>query len=102
MNFIKIIRLSWYFYKGYIFSSLLITGCCVFLFFEYGFDIFTILLLGKIATLGITLVFIESYKINEFYYFKNLGVSKIQLWVSSLIFDFTIFSLLILITNKFR
>ena len=76
MNFIKIIRFFWYFYKGYIFSSFLIIGCCVFLFFEYGFDIFVILLLVNIVTLGITLVFIESYNINEFYYFNNLGIFK--------------------------
>lgn len=39
----------------------------------------------------------NSYKKNEFYYYKNLGLSKLKLWPPILVFDF-LFFLIALIT----
>lgn len=45
----------------------------------------------KILTLAITIYSINVYKRNEFYYYKNLGLSKRMLWLPILIFDFLLF-----------
>ncbi len=102
MRFQKFVRLVWTFYKNYIFSSIIITLCCLFLFFEYGFDIFKALFWFKMATLGVTFYFINSYKKNEYYYYQNLGVSKIMLWVMSLSFDIMLFVFLIIQVYKIK
>ena len=100
MNPLKIARLIGSFYKSFSFFSLLMTACCVILFWEYHFNIFAILFWLKVATGGITFIYINGYKSNEYYYYQNLGVSKTKLWSGSLIFDFSIFILLIYITSK--
>jgi hypothetical protein len=96
----KILRLSWGFYLGFIISSLIITMCCSFLFWEYRFDILMTLIWLKIATLVITFVFINSYKGNEYYYYQNLGISKILLWTCSLLIDLIIFAILMYFANR--
>jgi hypothetical protein len=101
MTVLKKVGLIWSFYKSFIFLSLIVTACCVVLFWEYHFNIFPILFWLKVATLGITFVYINSFKTNEHYYYQNLGVSKTLLWSGSLIFDFSVFILLIFITSKF-
>jgi hypothetical protein len=73
----------------------------VILFWEYHFYIFAILFWLKAATLGITFIYKNGYKANEYYYYQNLGVSKTLLWSVSIIFDFSLFILLIFITSKF-
>jgi hypothetical protein len=54
----------------------------------------------KIITLGLIYYYIHSYKNNEFYYYKNLGLTKKQLWISTLIFDFIIFLVLLTLAIK--
>jgi hypothetical protein len=102
MRFQKFVRLVWTFYKSYIFSSITITLCSLFLFAEYGLDIFIALFWFKIATLGITFFFINSYKKNEYYYYQNFGVSKLMLWATSLSFDFILFVFLIIQIYKIK
>lgn len=46
--------------------------------------------------------FIHSYKRSEFYYYKNLGASKVLLWVSTLSFDFMMFLLVLILSLKMR
>lgn len=55
----------------------------------------------KIFTLAIIVYTINIYKKNEFYYYKNLGISKFTLWIPILIFDFMFFliTIIILATN---
>lgn len=102
MRIIKTIRLISTFYKGFLLSSLLITACCLGISWEYGYSVFPELFWFKIATLGLTLYFINSYKHKEYYYYQNLGVSRLLLWAVTFIFDFSIFILLIFFINKFR
>jgi hypothetical protein len=101
MNVLKKIDLIWNFYKNFIFLSLLITLICAFLLSKYHFIIFPILFWIKVATLGISYIFINSYKKHEYYYYRNLGLSKSFLWLSSIALDISIFILLMFITSKF-
>jgi hypothetical protein len=98
MKICKITRLLLTFYKNYFIFSFLITICCGQILRSNGIKVFILVFWFKILTLGIIYYFINGYKKNEFFYYQNLGISKIQLWVSSLIFDILLFiSVLILI-----
>lgn len=96
MKLLKIIRLITTFYKSFLLASLLVTACCLGLFWEYGFSIFAAIFWLKINTLAITYYFITSYKSKTFYYYQNLGISKVLLWCTTLIFDFAFFIFLVM------
>jgi hypothetical protein len=98
----KTIRLIWMFYKNFLFTSLLITVCCLSIFWKYGLSVFVGLFWLKIVTLGLIYYFINNYKNKEYYYYQNLGVSKAVLWASTLTLDFSFFIFLVIQTNKFR
>jgi hypothetical protein len=98
----KTIRLIWTFYKSFFFVSMVITTCCLSVFWKYGFSVFSGLFWLKTATLGLTYYFINSYKNKEYYYYQNLGISKVLLWVVTLTFDFALFIFLITQTYKFK
>jgi len=72
------------------------------LFWKYGFSIFVVLFWFKIASLGLIFYFINNYKNKEYYYYQNLGVSKVLLWATTLAFDFALFIFLIIQTYKFK
>lgn len=95
MAVFKTIRLIWTFYKSFLLASLVITACCLSLFWTYGFSIFVAIFWFKIFTLALTYYFINSYKSKEYYYYFNLGVSKTLLWVVTLGFDLALFLFLI-------
>jgi hypothetical protein len=67
-----------------------------------GVSTITVLFWFKIGTLAMIYSAISSYKRKEFYYYKNLGVSKLTLWVPTLSFDFILFLFLIILTAKIR
>lgn len=96
----KTIRLILTFYKSIAFVSFLITFTCLVLLYGSGPDGISIiqpLFWFKIITLAITVYYINIYKKNEFYYYKNLGISKFTLWIPILIFDFLFFLITIII-----
>jgi hypothetical protein len=90
------------FYKSFAFASWMITLSCVIIVYTHGIRTFTALFWFKIITLGIMIYFINGYKRNEFYYYKNLGISKLVLWISTLLFDFAMFILLLVLSLKIR
>jgi hypothetical protein len=102
MKIFKTIGLIWAFYKNFLLLSTIITACCIMLFWEYGFSIFNMLFWFKLGTLAITYYFINDYKKKEYYYYQNLGVSKVLLWTTTLSFDFILSMFLIIQTYKFK
>jgi len=102
MRLFKIIRLIATFYKSFLFASLVVTAICLRLFWKYGFGIFTAIFWLKIVTLVLTYYFINSHKSKEYYYYLNLGVSKLLLWATILTFDFAFFLFLIIQTYKLK
>jgi len=98
----RVLKLILSFYKSFAFLSLLITLSSVSIAFANGFGVFAILFWFKILTLGLIFYYINNYKRAEFYYFKNLGISKLKLWVSTLLFDIVLFIALLIVTIKIR
>ncbi len=96
------LRLIATFYQSYAFASLLVTLFCLLRFYSIGIKPFAVLFWFKIATMAIFMYFIDVYKRDEFYYYKNLGLSKVVLWVSTLVFDFILFLVLISIALMIR
>ncbi len=92
------IRLIATFYKSsYAFVSWVISFICLALIYMQGIAIITPLFWFKLLTLGIIVLFINSYKGNEFYYYQNLGASKLLLWISTLLLDMALFIVLLIL-----
>lgn len=100
MQLFKTTSIIWTFYKSFILASTAITICCLYFFYQYGFGIFATLFWFKIITLGLIFYYINSYKSKEFYYYQNLGISKTLLWITTFIFDFSLFIFLIIQVYK--
>jgi hypothetical protein len=98
----KAARLIWTFYKNFLFSSLIITTCCLSAFWKYSFSAFSGLFWLKITTLALTYYFINQSKNKEYHYYQNLGISKLLLWASTFLFDFALFISLIILIHNFR
>lgn len=98
----KTIRIIFTFYRSFLLASLLITGACLVLFWEYGMSIFAVLFWLKLGTMAAIFWFINSYKSKEYYYYRNLGISKTVLWTTTLVFDFALFLFLIVQLYKFK
>lgn len=98
----KNIRLLFTFYKSFLLFSIVITACCLCIVWKYGIISFTGIFWFKIVSLGLTYYFINSYKSKEYYYYFNLGISKALLWTATLLFDFALFLLLIILTYQFK
>ncbi|QCR21518.1 hypothetical protein C1N53_03585 [Pontibacter sp. SGAir0037] len=67
-----------------------------------GYSLFAAVFWFKIISLGIIFYFINSYKSKEYYYYQNLGVSKVMLWGTTLTFDFTLFLFIIYHTHLLK
>jgi hypothetical protein len=70
--------------------------------YTHGSSAFTTLFWFKLITLAVFFFFINSYKREEFYYYKNLGTSKLVLWSSALSFDLILFVFMLILTLKLR
>lgn len=90
-HYMKTTRLILTFYKNFIATSLILSCCCAYALHINGMHAFALLFWFKVLTLGLTFYFIGQYKKKEFYYYQNLGISKLVLWVSSLSIDMLIF-----------
>ena len=91
------IKLYITFYKSFCFVSILISFACAYLFFKWGISIFTVLFWFKIITLALIIYYIREYKSKEFYFYKNVGITKKALWIFSFLFDFTVYFVVIII-----
>jgi hypothetical protein len=98
----RTIRLLFTFYKSFAFASLLITMACLSITYNSGLSAFAVLFWFKIITYSLIFAYLHSYKKDMYYYYKNLGLSKKHLWVSTLSFDLILFLLLITLTIKIR
>jgi hypothetical protein len=98
----KAVRLLFTFYQSHFFAALMVTFCCLYIYSMYGMEVFAVLFWFKVLTLALIYFFIKKYKNKEFYYYQNLGVSKLALWVTSLCFDLILFIILLIIVHKLK
>tara|TARA_R110002050_G_scaffold290260_1_gene443763 strand:+ start:94355 stop:94660 length:306 start_codon:yes stop_codon:yes gene_type:complete len=98
----KPIRLVITFYKSYAVTSLLITISCLTILYTWGGNTFTALFWFKVFTLGLIYFYINASNKNVFYYYKNLGLTKKRLWISTLSFDLLLFLALSILTGYLK
>lgn len=98
----KTIRLIFAFYSLFAFASLMITLSCMCILYTWGIATFIVLFWFKIISLFLIFYYTISYKKDVFYYYKNLGLTKKHLWVPTLIFDFILFLILVILTLKIK
>ena len=98
LTIMRTIRLLFTFYKSFAFASLIITLSCLITTYIWGIQTFAAMLFLKIFTLCVIFFYIRSFKKNEFYYYKNLGLTQKHLWIPT--FTFEVFLFLILTSLK--
>jgi len=94
------LRLITRFYNGVFLINFLITLSCVYSMRHFGDDVYKIIgLLFWYKVISLILVFYITvyYRKNEQYYYQNLGVSKLQLGLTTSAFDFMLWLVFILV-----
>jgi hypothetical protein len=99
---IKKAKIIFTFYRNFLLLSLLITACCLVLFWQYGLSILSTIFWFKMTTLALIYYFINSNKQKEYYYYQNLGISKRFLWSVTLIFDLSLLIFFIILIKQFK
>ena len=98
----KDINLLFTFYKNYAAASVSITLIAAFLLWKLGIEALTILFWFKITATAFIGLYIQSYKRKEFFYYQNLGISRIKLWVYTIGFDLLVFVFLMVLSINLR
>jgi len=88
------------FYSSFALASVIVNILSLSILIKWGIDTLTAIIWFKNITLAIILFHINSYKTNDFYYYKNLGISKTSLWIWTIILDYGLFILSIYLTMK--
>ena len=101
-SIMRMIRSIISFYKSFSNGSLIITGLCLGILYKWGSSTLTALIWFKFISLSIFLFHINSSKKDDFYYYKNLGISKRTLWIGAILFDMCLFIVSIIIMLKLR
>lgn len=102
IQLVKTIRLLLTFYRNFLLLSVIITAFCLRAFWIYGFASFSGIFWCKVVSLGLTYYFININKKNEYYYYQNLGIGKVLLWVATISLDFILFLLLIMLIYRLK
>jgi hypothetical protein len=96
------IRLIVTFYNSFIIPSILISLLSAAIFRISGWSFFVVIFWFKLISMAFIITFINSYRKKEFFYYQNLGLSKLALWTGSLAFDFVLFLALLIIAYQLR
>lgn len=99
MQLLKRLRLLVTFYQSFFAATFLISLVCTYLFSYYGMNVLKILVLFKVFTILIVVLYINNYKRPHFLYFQNLGLSKSFLWINILLVELILFAILLLLTT---
>jgi hypothetical protein len=91
----KNLHLLYSFYLSYALPAILLSICCAVVINLAGMKLLPLVCWFKLITLVVFFYFINHYKQRELYYYHNLGLSKKQLWGTSLVFDSLLFILMI-------
>jgi hypothetical protein len=97
---IKTLRLMFTFYMSFFTTAFVLTLVSAYMLSKLGSEAFTLIFWFKIITYGIIIYYINNYKNKEFYYYQNLGIPKLTLWIGTLTFDFLLFVALLIYAVK--
>jgi hypothetical protein len=96
------IRLIVTFYNTYNIPSILISLLSAAILMKSGLSFFVVVFWFKLISMAFIITFINSYRKKEYFYYQNLGLSKMALWAGSLVFDFVLFLVLLIFAYQLR
>ncbi|RAJ31087.1 hypothetical protein [Pedobacter cryoconitis] len=100
MKTLKILRLLLTSYLGLMAATLILSLVGIVAYRLMGVEFQPVIIWFKVITLGVVGYYLGNYKKKEFYYYRNLGLSKTFIWVCTFTFDLSLFvALLILIKS---
>jgi hypothetical protein len=97
----KKISLSITFYRNYFIASTIISICSISALFKYGLNTFGIIFWFKILSYVPIYMLVNELQSRKYYYYLNLGVSKLLLWIITLLMDISIFFFVLIYIIKF-
>jgi len=89
--YMKNLRLILNFYISFAFASTGITLSCMYLLYVLDFRAFVALFWFKVITLAGIYYIVNIYKRREYYYYRNMGLSKRNLWIPIFSIEFLLF-----------
>ena len=99
----RIIRLIITFYKLFFYAGFIISLTCAYFVYQFKVDPFSEYFWLKTVTLGLFFYYLHYYKRdNIYYYYKNLGLSKKQLWITTFTIEYILFFMLLILAVKLR
>ncbi len=93
----KAMRSMLTFYKSFALIGFLLTLVCLFIIYSNGVKMFTVVFWFILLTIVLIVFYTNNSRKQELYYYKNLGISKLKLWIPALTFDFLVFFVLMVI-----
>lgn len=102
MSFYRALRLFRTFYSNFVLFAVLMDALSMVILWRSGLSVLGALFWFKVATMGISYYFVNGFKSQEYYYYRNLGYSKGLLWGVTLCFDFLLFILLLAFTHQLK
>lgn len=99
-RFLRFIRIVATFYRSFFFASIVISSICISIFTQQGAAALPGLFWFKVATLGIIYFFVTAYLSKQFFYYRNLGISKFILWTTSFGIDLLLFIILMILVGR--
>ncbi|MET4137803.1 hypothetical protein [Pedobacter sp. UYP1] len=100
MKTLKILRLLLTSYLGLMATTLILFLIGIIAYQFMGVEFQPVIIWFKVITLGIVGYYLSNYKKKEFYYYRDLGLSRRFIWVCTFTFDLSLFvALLILIKS---
>ncbi len=88
---IKKLKLGFLFYRSLFLLSFVTSLVAGYFCFQHGMVVFLPVFIFKIIIASIGFILINNYKSKEYFYYFNLGIRKIQLWIMVFCWDFLLF-----------
>lgn len=102
MTIYKTIRLFLIFYGNFSLAANILNLCFAIAYHNSGNDGLGLIVSFKLTTLALIVVLIHSLRQNEYYYYRNLGLTFQWLWGVTILFDLAVFSTCLIIANQLR
>lgn len=99
MHFFNRLKIYYTFLRSFYFSGCGISVSCAWLFYIWGSDILTPVFYFKVFTAVVIFYMADRLKQKEYYYYYNLGISKLKLWAFYEFCDLLFFVLLLILVN---
>lgn len=101
--YMRTVKLVWTFYRSFALVNFLVSLICVYTYLKYGehgIRILSTLFWFKVFTLGVVFYYINQRKTYEYYYYRNLGITKSKLWTAILTLEIVLFISLLAVSTS--